>query len=557
MKKYLFKYCLLLFTVLFFTACYDRNGREQLARAQTLLQQYPDSAAKTLDSILLPREMGKEYHMQFLITRVQAKYKAYRDIKRDTAVFEAVDYYTHKNKDPKQIALAYYSAGCVVREQGNNKKSIPYFKNALEAASKTENYTLQGLILENLAYLYHKELFQKQAIEYYIKAYDTYRKEIGTDKKQINALLFLAQNFLTSGQLDSALHYNEIAIIIADSVQDKYFQASLRNNIGITYQMKEDFERSNSFLKEALLFNPEKELAQKINLNIACNYLKLNQLSLLRKYIPELKQSLITSTDLYYKSAVTVFLKEYEVQTGNYSQALVYSEENNNISSLIFNQNQSRALIEAEKEFDYTHKDMEAKLAQQQQRISTLIFSLLLIIIVAAGFWFWLRMKQKQKIKDVQIEYSRAQQEAKNKEIEIRLNQYVNSNNQYKTLILDTAELHTVIYNTAQAGEATDKTNRFSKIKQVLHQTEDTIRENMGNLSRSFLLDQNILPKHILEEISNSDAILLFMLYNKESRKDIAALLSTNPHALTQRTTRLKERLKPLLTEAEYKLFFQ
>ena len=86
---------------------------------------------------------------------------------------------------------------------------------------------------------------------------------------------------------------------------------------------------------------------------------------------------------------------------------------------------------------------------------------------------------------------------------------------------------------------------------------EDTIRENMGNLSCSFLLDQNILPKHILEEISNSDAILLFMLYNKESRKDIAALLSTNPHALTQRTTRLKERLKPLLTEAEYKLFFQ
>jgi len=315
MKKYLFKYCLLILTVLFFTACYDRNGREQLARAQALLQQYPDSAANTLDSILLPREMGKEYYMQFLITRVQAKYKAYREIKRDTTVFEAVDYYTHKNKDPKQIALAYYSAGCVVREQGNKKESIPYFKNALEAASKTNNYTLQGLILENLAYLYHEELFQEQAIEYYKKAYDTYRKEIGTEKKQINTLLFLAQNFLTNGQLDSALHYNETAIMIADSVQDKYFQASLRNNIGITYQVKEDFERSNSFLKEALLYNPEKKLAHKIKLNIACNYLRLNQLSAFRKYIPELKQSLITSSDLYYKSAVAVFMKEYEVQT--------------------------------------------------------------------------------------------------------------------------------------------------------------------------------------------------------------------------------------------------
>ncbi|MHB9054758.1 MAG: tetratricopeptide repeat protein [Paludibacteraceae bacterium] len=421
MENSAFKYRLLviLLTLVSLTSCYNRDDRERLTRGEVLLEKgYADSAANTLDSILQPGEMGKEYHMQFLITRVQAKYKAYRDIKRDTAVFEAVDYYTHRNNDPKQIALAYYSAGCVVREQGNKKESIPYFKNALEAASKTNDYTLQGLILENLAYLYHEELFQEQAIEYYKKAYDTYRKEIGTERKQINTLLFLAQNFLTNGQSDSALHYNEIAIMIADSVHDKYYQASLRNNIGITYQMKEDYDRSIFFLKEALRYNPNAELIHKIKLNIARNYMKLNKLNELEKYVPELKQSLITSSDLYYKSAVTVFLKEYEVQTGNYSQALVYSEENNNISSLIFNQNQSRALIEAEKEFDYTQKEMEAEKLKLRQRNTVYISVLVIVMILMLFFVIWYLNLLKQRNKVLQLLAENQRQEAEKKALE-------------------------------------------------------------------------------------------------------------------------------------------
>ena len=109
----------LLFTVAvaaILTSCYDLKSRERLARAQQLLEQeYADSAANALDSIYLPRDMGREYYMQYLVTRVQAKYKAYRDVKNDTAVMEAVRYYEKKNKNPEQIALANYSAGCVMK----------------------------------------------------------------------------------------------------------------------------------------------------------------------------------------------------------------------------------------------------------------------------------------------------------------------------------------------------------------------------------------------------------------------------------------------------------
>ena len=551
----------LLFTVAvaaILTSCYDLKSRERLARAQQLLEQeYADSAANALDSIYLPRDMGREYYMQYLVTRVQAKYKAYRDVKNDTAVMEAVRYYEKKNKNPEQIALSNYSAGCVMKERGENKRAIPYFKKAVNAATLTKNFKLQGLIYGNLAYVYHEELFQEQAIDYFKKAFFVYRQAKGTETNQMNTLSFLATNFLTNQQQDSALHYFKQALMIADAVQDRYYQAFIRNNIGLVYQQKKDYNLSNFILNESLHYSPDSSLRNKIQLNIAENYLKLTDFNALKEYLPVIKKSMESTSDLYYKSATIDFLKEYEVRIGNYTQAFLYSEENYRIASTIFNQNQARALIEAEKEFDYTQKANEVKLAKQRQQNITLFFSLLLLLFLSIGLFFRFRARQKQKLKDVQTESERIIQEGKNQEMEKRLIQFINSNKQYKTLIRNTSELHTIIYNTAQAGEVVDKSSRFSKIKKALSQTEDTIRENLSNLSRSFLLEQDFSSKFLENEISDTEVIILFMLYNKEDRKDIAALLATNPHALTQRISRLKEKMKPLLTETEYQLFFQ
>ena len=551
----------LLFTVAvaaILTSCYDLKSRERLARAQILLEEeYADSAANALDSIKSPKKMGKEYYMQYVVTNAQAKYKAYREVKNDTAVMEAVRYYEKKNKNPEQIALANYSAGCVMKERGENKRAIPYFKKAVNAATLTKNFKLQGLIYGNLAYVYHEELFQEQAIDYFKKAFSVYCQVEGTETNQMNTLSYLATNFLTNEQQDSALHYFKQAITIADAVQDRYYQASIRNNIGLVYQQKKDYKLSNLILKESLHYSPDSSLKNKIQLNIAENYLKLTDFNALKEYLPLIKKSRETSSDLYYKSAVIDFLKEYEVTIGNYAQALLYSEENYRIASTIFNQNQTRALIEAEKEFDYTQKANEVKLAKQRQQNITLFFSLLLLLFLSIGLFFRFRARQKQKLKDVQTESERIIQEGKNQEMEKRLIQFINSNKQYKTLIRNTSELHTIIYNTAQAGEVVDKSSRFSKIKKALSQTEDTIRENLSNLSRSFLLEQDFSSKFLENEISDTEVIILFMLYNKEDRKDIAALLATNPHALTQRISRLKEKMKPLLTETEYQLFFQ
>ena len=546
------------YIVVLFTACNPQpEAPALLNKAEAMMDNNPDSAMLLIDSIFAPKaSLSRAEYMQYLMARVQAKYKTYQDISSDTAVLQAVAYFEKRRNNPAMLASAYYLAGCVLREQGEKNRAIDYLKNALTVASQTGNNMQQGLIYENLAYLYHKELLQDQTIDYARKAYGSYRQEAGTETKQINVLSLVAQNFLKNEHPDSALYYANQALAIADSIQNLKYQASVRNSMGVTYQQQHDFARSNLFLKEALLYSPDSVTENKIRLNMADNYLQLNDYHSLNEILPTVKQSLDISDDLYYKSAVLGLLTNYEKRRGNYAQALAYTEEDMQIQSDIFDSNQSKLVIEAENKFDFSKKETEVKLTRQQRQNMTLSFSFLLVSIVGMGLLLRFRAKQKQKIKDMQAEYEKAAQQAENQKMGKRIEQYAVLTNQYKSLVRDTAKLHATIYNTAQAGEITDKTQHFSTIKKELSQTENTIRANMGDFSRAFLAEQNFSSRLAGTKISDADAILLFMLSNRESRKDIAALLATSPHAITLRSLRLKEKLKPILSEAEFLLFF-
>ena len=179
MKNYSLRYSLYLIipALLLLSSCYDLKSRERLAHAQQLLEQeYADSAANALDSIYLPRDMGREYYMQYLVTRVQAKYKAYRELKNDTAVMEAVRYYEKQKNNPTRIAMANYSAGVVLIEHADYQAALKYLKHAAEAAANTGNNKLQGLIYSNIGYLYNVQLLNKEAVAYYKLADNSFLK---------------------------------------------------------------------------------------------------------------------------------------------------------------------------------------------------------------------------------------------------------------------------------------------------------------------------------------------------------------------------------------------
>ena len=376
-----------IYIAVLFTACNPQpEAPALLTQAETLMETKPDSAMLLIDSIFDPKaSLNREEYMRYLVASVQAKYKTYQDISGDTAVLQAVAYYKKQHNNPAMLVSAYYLAGCVLREKGDKNRSLDYLKNALTVALQAGNNMQQGLIYENMAYIYHQELLEDQAIDYYRKAYGNYRQVAGTETKQINVISLLAQNFLKNEQPDSALYYANQALAIADSIQNLKYQASVRNSIGVTYQEQKDFARSNFFLKEALLYSPDSVTEYRIRLNMSDNYLQLNDYRSLNEILPAVKQSLDISDNLYYKSAVLGLLTNYEKRRGNYAQALAYTEEDMQIQSDIFDSNQSDLVIEAEKKFDFSKKEAEVKLARKQRQNMTLSFSFMLVLVVGMG----------------------------------------------------------------------------------------------------------------------------------------------------------------------------
>lgn len=550
-------YYLIVLLVILLAGCADRDAREKLSWAHTMLEEnLSDSAANLLDSIYLPERMGKEYHMDYLVTRVQAKYKAYRDVKGDTAVLEAVKYYEKQGKNKEKTAQAYYTMGCVLRERGENKKAITYFKKALNTSLLTNDYTQQGLCLENLAYIYDVELLKDQAIRYYKKAYVTYLKQKGTERKQINVLNQLAINFILKKNVDSAFLYYEKQKKIAIALNDSNEIVSVLNNIGVAYNENKQYNKSVSTLNEALNYRPITELKNKINHNIARSYIQLKQYSLAKPFIQELLISIQGTTDLYYKSAVLTLLTDYEKQAGNYKQALAYSTEKNQLQLEILETNQSKALIEAEKEFDYTEKELEAENAKLIQRNTVIFSTILVVLLVMLGLTLRKKGIQEQKSKETKLTYEKNLKESENKALSQRLKQFTYSVNQYKTLVTQTHNLHDVIYRNAEAGWFKENSGQFRAIIQALKSTEDTVINNMGEIAKTFLIEQQLLPEKIMEVCSGEDLILLHRLYTGDTRNDIAALFRIKPHTLTQRVSRLKEKLKPLLSDSDFKTFF-
>ena len=102
------------------------------------MEDRPDSAMRLVDSIFYPeKSLRKPQYMQYLVTRVRARYKNYRPVAEDTLVFKATDYFVSKGKDPRRITLAYFYSGCVHRERKEYDKAMQHYKEAEHHAAQT------------------------------------------------------------------------------------------------------------------------------------------------------------------------------------------------------------------------------------------------------------------------------------------------------------------------------------------------------------------------------------------------------------------------------------
>ena len=149
--KLLLSYIIGLFLILSLSACHDGgNATTLLRQADSLMQEFPDSALSLLESISHPEKLSGSERADYAIFLTRARTKLYVHESSDSLIRFAVDYYKRSWNNERKMQ-AYYYRGCVYRDMRCMDFAVKDFLQALKVIPKESEYLYLGAIYENLA----------------------------------------------------------------------------------------------------------------------------------------------------------------------------------------------------------------------------------------------------------------------------------------------------------------------------------------------------------------------------------------------------------------------
>ena len=112
----------------------------RLVEADSLMASKPGKSLEILEGIDGNR-LGKRERAYYALLLSQARYRNYIEFTDDSLITEAVRYY-EASGDRRNLAYAYFYAGCIAGELGDDEKDLSLTQKAAKAAEGTEDYWL-------------------------------------------------------------------------------------------------------------------------------------------------------------------------------------------------------------------------------------------------------------------------------------------------------------------------------------------------------------------------------------------------------------------------------
>lgn len=292
-----------------------------IARDKTYYDFTNDSLISKSEEYYNSNKINNNNHVRALMyqgivrTRMGVKDStAYLPLRKAETIFEA-----DKNQDPQTGYMLNFYIGNTYFTNYDAKSASKYFKNALEFAQIKNNslYTFDArmalfwsyisdcdlvnakiyldALSNSISELPNKAMLVLNAQSYYYKMIKDPHGALEYDKRQLNLVISegnsvdlsklyysISNKYLAINQLDSAMHYGELALIAETGGYNKENFLFYKNLANIA-ELQGDDKLSNSYLKKALdeyqntvterLHNQLKEIEQRYDLSIAENKL--------------------------------------------------------------------------------------------------------------------------------------------------------------------------------------------------------------------------------------------------------------------------------------------
>ena len=377
----------LLLVLLF--SCNNQNKAEYfLVKAQSCIETSPDTAIIYLDSIIIPEKfLNKEKYMEYLVTKVQAKYKNYDDIKEDTNIFETKKYFDKKahglkftTQNRKIQMYAHLYSACVYDERSEYEKALKDYKTAFTLAENMQD-SLYMWRINN----YIGEVFSKQT--YWTEALRIYKKSIylaNNDVEKARSYANLAKMYYLKDDKNQAIYNIERSIEVAEKTDDKNTKSQIYQNAYVYYEENNDRENAWKYLNMSVNNNDNYVSDYFYNLNFLSFFLDDVNMDSARIYVNKLRNEFDSIEINHTKTSICDAFSTYYVKNNMYDSALYFQKELTYLVQEIYEQSIDDNIYEIQNRYDYElqRNIYQTKLNKRLLLIICILIVLLLVTIV-------------------------------------------------------------------------------------------------------------------------------------------------------------------------------
>ena len=167
---------LILLLFMAFTACGDKSSlTDVLNRAETLMNEHPDSSLTLLRTLTLDDFQQESNRARYALLHSQALDKNYIDVTSDSIISVAVDYYQDEDEVRNKF-LSYYYVGRVHANGERYLQATSCLMEAEQLADEVNDDYLSGLLYSEMGRIYRLYYDYPKSLEAHQKAADCYER---------------------------------------------------------------------------------------------------------------------------------------------------------------------------------------------------------------------------------------------------------------------------------------------------------------------------------------------------------------------------------------------
>lgn len=367
---------LFLFGLIFsLVACHSVANRDDLllARADSLMQEYPDSALSLLETLSLPQNLPAPQSARYALLLTQAHDKNYITHTDDSLIRIAVHYYDSVGEDVGSRAKAHYYWG---RVQQDRKKIPACAREYLIAVSLAETINGDHLLCSaysNLGYVFYQENLNDKADSCFQQA--KLLAQQSNDSARLSLVLVnQGQNYIAKGQTTYPLAEECLtrALVIAEKTENSSMERLATLFLSTLYSRLEDGEKAVEFAKRTIALSNKKR-SSGAYLLLGDGYYKLGKYDSAQIY---LQKSLQTDS---YETQVGAYMRLSDIAEieKRYEEAILFENFVTAYQDSVSLRQQDAALVSA-------IKDVQIHFIQKKQAVFFERFSYLFIFLFLA-----------------------------------------------------------------------------------------------------------------------------------------------------------------------------